>query len=190
MENGKSKIIDRILSDGQLKCDKIIENAATAANNIVDAAKDAVAADLLRQKNRLDADSKDSIRRFLSAAELSSKKYALAQKQDLISAAFARAENQIKNLSQQQYIEFIRMLLKKYSSAGETLIVAKNDAAIIDESIAKQFGLVLSDKVGDFDGGIILVGDGYEKNLTLAAIMQELRQQNEIEVAQILFKGD
>ena len=53
---------------------------------------------------------------------------------------------------------------------------------------ALKIKLALSDKSGDFKGGLILSGVNYDKNLTLDDIVRRIRQDSETHVAKILFK--
>lgn len=189
MQNGKDKIIERIISDNQAKCQKVIEEANISAQNILSEANAQIESDALRLKNRLAEEKEQSLKLAISAAELDAKKYTLASKQDILSSAFLAAEKQIRSLSANDYLELIKKLLKKYSQKGEMLLISKEDKSVITESVVAPFGLKLAETAENFDGGFILAGKGYEKNITLAVIMQELRFENEIEVARILFEG-
>lgn len=189
MQNGKEKIIERILSDNKAKCKRIIEDAETRAAQMIADAKSEVESDALRLNAKLAADSKEALRRALAASELDSKKYLLGCKQNLLTSVFAAAEQKINALSEAKYLALMKKLLKSHSQKGEQLIICQKDKSVLTQTVAAEFGLKLVDQVGDFEGGFILQGQGYTKNLTLAVITEQLRIENEIEVAKILFEG-
>ena len=60
---------------------------------------------------------------------------------------------------------------------------------VVTSGVASQYGVTLSEKVADFKGGFILEGNGYDKDVTLKTLLEQLRFQYESQVSAILF-GD
>ena len=76
----------------------------------------------------------------------------------------------------------------------DTLLkLAKEDKDIITSDVVAKISkkinkkLSLSNEFGDFDGGVILSGEKFDKNLTFALEFSMLREESEAELAKILF---
>ena len=60
---------------------------------------------------------------------------------------------------------------------------------MIRTTIARlPFSVKLSDRDADAEAGFLLLGDGYEKDCSMKAILRELRDAEETNVATILFR--
>jgi len=188
--SGKEAIIERILSDAQTHAEEIISDATARADSIRTQAKEAAALKYDKAKLKSVADAAETMRRRMSVAGLDAKKSKLHAKQKLIETAFENAGNAVVKMDDKAYGEMISKLITRYASDGESVIICKNDAKRITQSFLNKFdkNLKLSNKFGDFDGGIILAKGEYEKNLTLDVLLDESRERVENKVASVLFK--
>lgn len=189
--NGKENIINKILSDADEKCAKIVAKAEQTAAELKMQAESEAQAEKQSLNVKAENASAERIRNRVANAELDARKYKLNAKQKLIAECYDRALKQLAGLPAKEKQAFIVKLLSKYAEVGETVVAAKVDKEVITQKTLDEAGkkLVLSQKYHNGQGGVILEGNGYEKDLTLARVIEYLREQTEGKVAQALF-GD
>ena len=189
--NGKENIINKILSDADTKCAKILDAANAQAQSIIDAAEASVARDRTELDTRIAAATAERIRNRVATAELDGKKYRLNAKQQLISKCYEYAYQQLLKQSDKERLALIGTLIDKYAETGETVYVAEHDGKLVTQKYLDGFerGLKLGKRYIAADGGIVLEGAGYEKDLTLSRVIRYAREQTEGRVAAALL-GD
>ena len=189
--NGKENIINKILSDADAKCQKILEQANNEAQSIVAAAEASVARDREELDARIEAATAERIKTRAANAELEGKKYRLNAKQALISKCYSVAYDKLLKQSDKERLALIGSLIERYAEQGETVYVAQQDAKLVTQKYLDGFdkGLKLAKRYISADGGIVLEGDGYEKDLTLSRIIRYAREQTEGKIAAALL-GD
>ena len=186
--NGKENIINKILSDADTKCGKIIDAAREQAQAIRAAAEAAIANDKLELDKRIAAITAERIRNSVATAELEGTKYLLSAKQRLISRCYDVAYEQLLKQSDKERLAFVGSLLDKYAEKGETVYVSEKDGKLVTQKYLDGFekGLKLGKKYIAADGGVVLEGEGYEKDLTLSRVIRYAREQTEGKVAAAL----
>lgn len=186
--NGKENIINKILSDADAKCAKLVANANEQAQQIVDAAKALADKERAELEIRLQSVADERKRNRAASVELDARKYRLGARQQLIADCYKRVYDVICGYSVEQRAKFVGTLLAKYAEKGETVYITQVDASHVTQRFLDGFELDL--KLGDryirADGGVVLTGDGYEKNLTLNNVIRYLRESTEGNVAAIL----
>ena len=137
----------------------------------------------------------ETVERGKSLCALETRKVMLAAKQQLIDRAYEQAERKILNMTDHVYREFMGELIVKYAEDGDRVVVAERDVrrmhADFIAEIAKKSGkhVTLSEQTHSGSGGVILAGKRVDKNLTLSALLHELRQKTQGEAAKRLLKG-
>lgn len=189
--NGKENIIQRILADADSKCDYIAGEAQAKAQQIAQAAEQSAKDERNALDERIKALSAERIRNSLAGAKLAARKYRLQKKQDLISVCYDKALSALAAMPQEQVKKFLSKLICDFAEDGERVCIAKKDETVVTQSFLNEFGknLVLDDRRIQADGGIVLVGDGYEKDLTIAKLVAYARERTEAQVSEALF-GD
>lgn len=187
---GNHKIIEKILADANSKAEQIVATAEARALEIADQVNRIKSTDKTKTDEKIEAKSAEIMQYALANAELEVKKYRLKEKQHVIDDAFSDAYLALLKLDGKDYLDFLTKLLKKYAEKGETVHFAKKDSKIVTQSFLDTLNLSL--KLGnavEIDGGAILEGKGYEKNLTLKVVVASVKEQTEMQVARILFDG-
>ena len=186
--NGKENIINKILSDADTKCQTILDTANAQAQQIIDAANASIMKDKSELEARIAATTAERIRNRVATAQLDGKKYRLAARQQLINKCYDLAYQQLLKQDDKQRLALIGTLLTKFAENGETVYVTEKDAKIVTQIYLDGFnlGLKLGKKSIAADGGIVLEGDGYEKDLTLSRVIAYAREQTEGKVAAAL----
>lgn len=187
--NGKENIINKILSDADDKCAKILAAAEQTAASIKEQAELAADKDKQALNARVEALTAERIRNRVATAELDARKYSLACKQRLISDCYDKALQILASMPAKDRQAFVVKLLTKYAENGETARIAKADENVITQKVLDAVGLKLKldAKFHNDVGGVVLLGNGYEKDLTLTSVMAYLREQTEGKVALTLF---
>lgn len=186
--NGKEKIINKILSDADTKCQKILDAAQLQAQSILDACEASISRDRADLDARIEAARAERIRNRLATAELDGKKYRLNAKQQLIDKCYQLAYEQLLKQSDKERLALIGSLIDKYAEKDETVYVAEQDGKLVTQKYLDGFerGLKLGRRYIAADGGIVLEGQGYEKDLTLSRVIRYAREQTEGKVAEAL----
>lgn len=189
--NGKENIINKILSDADDKCQRILASAEQTASDIKAQAESEMDSAKQQLTRKAEEATAERIRNRVATAELDARKYKLNAKQQLIAECYDKALKRLAALPAKEKQAFVVNLLKKYAENGETVVVGKSDKDVITQKVVDEAGikLTLSKTYHNELGGVILLGNGYEKDLTLVRIVSYLREQTESKVANALF-GD
>ena len=190
--NGKENIIQRILDDAEVKCTQIVDNANKSAEQIVAQAKAVSQSDFALLQHKLEAQRNDKVNNAILQAQMESRKYALAQKQALIGQCYDKAKQSLASLSDKERGAFLRNVLTKFAEDGETVFVNANDSKLVTDKLLAETGkkLTLGKTTAGIDGGVILEGDGYVKDLSLTRLIDYARQNTEGAVAHALFGNE
>lgn len=186
--NGKENIINKILSDADACSAAIVANAQSRAEELIAAAKQSVEVSKAALDARIAASSQEKLHNACANAELEGKKYRLFVRRQLITRCYEQAHKQLAQMNAEERLDFLGELISKFAEDGEKVYVTKADAPNVTPMWLKGFEkhLVLGDKYIRADGGLVLEGNGYEKDLTLGSVLRYLREQTEGKVAAIL----
>jgi len=188
----KEAIIDKILSDANLKADAIIGEANEKADEIISIAA-AQCKEYLQQNNaEIDKLTLDIDARSRSVAELDTRKLLLAAKTQVLDSVYAKTLEKLRNLDKEQYSALIFSMLENAKDGDVVTISEREKDIITKESLAdfakkKGISLTLADKFGDFDGGVVISENGVDNNFTLEVEVALLREQTETKIAKEIF---
>jgi len=190
---------------------KILEDAKKRANEIVAEAEEKVKAilentreEVQRIEKQLEQDAEESAKkeriRILSLAEMEEKRRILGAKIAILEEVFRQALDCLKSQSDNDYQETMRgLLLKSIDRGDEEVIVSKSDRNRLNQEflntvnrelreMGKAGELKLSQESGDFNGGVLLRKDRVETWCNLEVLQEMLRDDLEIEIANLLFQ--
>lgn len=188
----KEAIIDKILSDANLKGDAIIGEANEKANEIISLAANQCKDYLYKSKTEIDRLTLEIDERSRSVAELDARKLLLAAKAQVLDSVYAKTLEKLRNLDKEQYSALIFSMLEN-AKDGDVVTVSEREKDIVTkESLAdfakkKGISLTLADKFGNFDGGVIISENGVDNNFTLEVEVALLREQTETKIAKEIF---
>ena len=188
----KEAIIDKILSDANLKGDAIIGEANGKADEIISLAAKQCKDYLYQSKTEIDRLTLEIDERSRSVAELDARKLLLAAKTHVLDDVYAKTLEKLRNLDKEQYGALIFAMLEN-AKDGDVVIISKREKDIVTKQsladFAKKKGikLTLADKFGDFDGGVIISENGVDNNFTLDVEVSILREQTETKIAKEIF---
>lgn len=188
----KEAIVEKIISDAHLKADSIVGEANAKADEVISVAAEECKAYLYNFKAETDKMVFDVEARSKTVAELDAKKLALAAKTKVLDVVYERVLENLKNLDKDTYSELIFAMLQN-AKDGDVVTISQREKDIVTKESLAQFAkengiyLTLSDKLGDFDGGVILSENGVDKNFTFEIEVALLKEQTEANVAKEIF---
>ena len=193
--NGIEKITQRIGADTQAEIDELLSAARAEADKIAEKYKaqaDALAADLKAKNEKAAAERQE---RLVSAAQMESRKQALAAKQALVEAAYEKALDTLCQLPDAQYTEMVAELLAQAAPSGRgTVVFAAGErerigAAAVEKANQKLNGgkLTLAEETRPIRGGFILLDDRMEVNGTFETLVRLQKAEISGAVAKKLF---
>lgn len=188
----KEAIVEKIISDAHLRAESIIGEANAKADEVISVAAEECKAYLYNFKAETDKMVFDVEARSKTVAELDAKKLTLAAKTKVLDVVYERALDNLRNLDKDTYSELIFAMLQN-AKDGDVVTISQREKDIVTTESLAQFAkekgifLTLSDKLGDFDGGVILSENGVDKNFTFEIEVALLKEQTEANVAKEIF---
>lgn len=192
---GKEAIINRILSDARAGEKARLDEAQEKVDEIMLSAKNAVDEVNAQFEGEKKTLKSEILNRAEIVASLDGKKFVLDAKNSLVSKTFEAVLEKLKNLPDKTYEKLIFSMLEN-ATDGDTLTISEREKKFVTEEKVKDFAskkkikLSLNKKMGDFDGGIILSGNGVDKNITFETEVSLLKEELEESVSKMLFAED
>ena len=191
--NNKEVIIEKIIKDALDVSNENVSKAQKEADAILDAAKQTAKefADDVLPKG--DAQAAEIEKRRAMVANLDCKKIILSKKTEVVNKVFDSVADTMRTKDKKAYVELIKNMIKSSADDNDEVVICEKDKEIITQkeidSISKSVGkkLTLSKKFGDFDGGVMLCGEKFDKNLTFALEFEQIKDEQEEKLAKILF---
>jgi len=123
-------------------------------------------------------------------AQLSGRMTTLEKKRAVLESCFASAYDAVEALDAPKRQGVLKALLLRELEGGEVVAPAKADRALLTEILAEmgKDAPALAKEDASVESGFVLLGDGYEKDCSLGALLAELRQNEETKVASLLFE--
>jgi V/A-type H+-transporting ATPase subunit E len=193
------QVIEKILADARAEADKIKKEAQAKLAQEQKQADEALAefrkqTEALAQKAGADAKSQ-----VLSAARMALAKEELAEKAKILDDVFARAEQQIRTLPDEQYRSMMTKLMADSVQSGDEEVIIDTGEKRIDQQLLDKVNqqlaskgkgnLKLSSERQPIGGGFILKKGKIQNNASLKILLGRARDKLEIELAKGLFSG-
>jgi len=196
--NNIEKITGRILEDARNEASLLQEDARKQIAAIGAESARQVQALTARMAETSRQDAQIRRERLESAAGLEARKMVLRQKQNLVDAAFQRAEEQLTSLSGDAYVNFLASLAAKAApdGVGEVLLSEKDRAACGDAVVGRANALLagqgisgaltLGAETRNISGGLILANGKVEINCSVSVLVSALREPMAGQIAALL----
>jgi V/A-type H+-transporting ATPase subunit E len=206
MSSGADKIVSSILSEAQVKADKIIQEAESQIKSFEEVESKNVE---LEKKKIMDDANKQSIMRrqqILSEAKMKARKLELETREELIEESFNKATEQLKKIASSSDAKYIDSLVKVIKEAaveidgGDIIIHTKSDdkakienrindiATEVKAETGKDTTFQFGDSIQTIGGVILKTKNGdVEINNTIESRLLRYKKALRFEVAKILF---
>ena len=192
--NSSKGILDKINDDTQIVIDEIIAEAKAKAESIIAKAENQNHELIQECESSLARTYAEIIARTETVARLDAKKIVMKAKKQAMDDIFASAKLAIMQLPDKEYLSIIEKMIICNAVNGDKVIPSGQDKKRVDAKFVKSIAtknnleITLSDKVGYFVGGVVLEGINFDKNLTLDAELEGLRNEVETEYANKVFE--
>jgi len=187
-------ITGKILAEAQDQSTQVLEEAGYKSRMIVEKATEQAEKIKKDFHEQATEDAHLLKSRRTSVAELEVRKMKLGAKQALISRSFDAALEQLADMKEEDYLEFLTSaILATGVAEGELLLNAK-DRKAIGEKLVKKFNsmgkggnLTLAEDTIDAKGGFVLRKGSMEINSTLETMVGGIREAATPDVVKALF---
>ena len=197
---GTEKIIAHIRADGDAEAKKIIDAASKQAEEKRAESFKAALSEYEKLMQAGNAECEDILSGSRRIAEMEAKKSVLSVKQEMISAAFDAAREEIVNMPCDKYTQFLaRMAAEAAASGMEEIVLNARDKAEVGKAVCKAANellsakgtpgkLTVSEDTADISGGVIVRFGGIETNCSIDALIRQRRSGLSTEVAAAMFE--
>lgn len=192
MFNGKDAIITAITANAAATAKNLINDGKEAADEKKREADERLAAIEAELNAKAEGESALNYERQVTLAKLDCSRVLLSAKQEIITDVYARVKQKILALDPKKYAEFY---LKKVAAAaedGDKVCVCAEDKSVLNadwlkkvESVSKK--KLTLDKESAPSRGVILKNAAYDKDLTIDALIDALKQDTQADVIKELF---
>ena len=205
MSSGTEKIVSNILSEAQAKADGILQESDAEVNSIMDNGNKQ--AELEKNKILDDAKKQSDMRyqQIISEAKMNSRRMGLEAREEVIDAAFEKANEELVSIASSEASEYSDALMKMIKEAateiggGDLIIHIKEEdkskvtnldtlTSEIKSVTGKDTHLEFGQAIDTIGGAILKTKNGeIEVNNTIEARMLRYKKALRSEVAKVLF---
>lgn len=197
---GTEKIIAHIRADGDAEAKKIIDAASKQAEEKRAESFKAALSEYEKLMQAGNAECEDILSGSRRIAEMEAKKSVLSVKQEMISAAFDAAREEIVNMPRDKYTQFLARMAAEAAAGGmEEIVLNARDKAEVGKAVCKAANellsakgtpgkLTVSEDTADISGGVIVRFGGIETNCSIDALIRQRRSGLSTEVAAAMFE--
>ena len=187
----KQVISKKIIDDASFTAESIVANALKAADEQRLSALKQADEDVALVEAQAKAEGELLIERKKTLARLDAKKIALDCKQELLARAFEDAKQRLCSLNAEDYLKFVKKQIESHAEKGDTVSICVTAPLSVEQISALEIVRSLELKViksENFGGGIKLLGQKTDKDLSFNAILAQFAASNTQSVSAIIFK--
>ena len=139
----------------------------------------------------MSVDAEEVIKRRLTVADLDVRKIILKAKQDAIGEVLKEAYEKLCALKKTEYLKLVEKTVGQAADIGDEIVLSSD--GVINKEDVKKLGvfsakkLSVSEKAGDFKGGVYLIGKTCDKDLTFKALIENGKDEFISEISEELF---
>lgn len=183
-------LIEAIREESLAQCNAIVAGGDSRAAQILATAEENALSHLVKGKQQADAEAQAIVDKGKIDASMRSSLAMLTARRELVDRVYQRAYERLVLMDYPTYKGWLEAVLGQYAEQGDTVLLdAKSPIPLSDAralSIVKE--RALSVELGEDIGGGLLISNGMvEKDLSFPSILQSIKEQTEVEVANALF---
>ena len=187
----KQVISKKIIEDASSTAEAIVANALKKADEQRLSASKQADEEVALVEAQAKAEGELLVERRKTLARLDAKKIALDCKQELLARAFEEAKQKLCALGAEDYLEFIKKQIERHAEKGDTVSICSTAPISVEQvralEIVNSLGLNVI-KSENFGGGVKLLGQKTDKDLSFNAILAQFAATNTQSVSAIIFK--
>ncbi len=190
MESEKKDLTVEIINRAEDKAKTIVSLATDYEKDLIKKVNEDLATEKEKQRKIIKEEAEEIIKRRNADLRLERKKIILNAKNGIIDSVFCRVYDRLKDMDEESELRLISSLIMKYAEEGDEVILSENsklsEKQVLEIDGIKKLSLTLK-KNGKFDGGIILSGKKFDKDLTYKSLLKSAKEKYGKEVADKLF---
>lgn len=178
-------LTNKILDDAKTEADRIIQESTKINEDIVNSKVNEANEKKKRILEKAVAEAAMMKDRIISNAELKVRDEKLKAKQEVLDRVFKLSKEKLKDINENQYLEFLKNNLKTLNLKGTELLI------VPDKMKSKVKASGLYPKVSDdetVESGFIIKDKDVTMNFSFDSLVDYVREELESEIAQDLFK--
>ena len=188
--DGTKAIIEKILSEAKEKVKEInAESESSCAVRIADAKKWAEKY-TAAQTEILKKDEESIVSGKKLNAGLDVKKAVLKAKREVIEKVFSLAYEKMLSVDKKTYLSFVNRMIGESADDGDVIVLSSDGVISAGDLDLKKFkakDLSVSEKCGDFKGGIMLLGKKSDKDLSFKSVIESKKEELTAVAVKVLF---
>lgn len=195
------KLIDRILDDSKRDAEKYRQEAEQKNQELREKTNRTIKKRIEEIERMADEAICENKKRIEAVYDLEHRKQILAAKQEVMAQAKTLALQKLCSLKKEDYLRLIKLRLLSCAADGEGGIIVSDNETMIDSLVLNEINDELRKNTGKgnisllpekrgISGGFIYVNGGLEIDVSLDALLDEIWQQRETEIAALLFEED
>lgn len=153
--NNESKIIDKIISDANVKRDEILAQANDEVNAKIEEAKVKAQKETNAAMEIAKLEAEKAKAKEISSADMQAKKKILARKQELIEQTIQKAKEKLLSLNEAENEKTVLSMLSKVGVNSTTEVVLSSKAKESLKTAIKSAGYKISAETRDISGGFL-----------------------------------
>ncbi|HPY76936.1 MAG TPA: V-type ATP synthase subunit E family protein [Anaerohalosphaeraceae bacterium] len=191
------QVVEKILSQAQQEAQAILDQARSRIQQRRADLQGSRQNYAQQTEEKAKTAGEDKLARMLAAARMDLQKKRLAAKVDLLNEVFEKARQKINALPEEAYLDLMSRLIMKAVQTGDEEVLVGAQETRINQKCIKQINqklgpgfkgnLRLSDEKADIDGGFILRRGNVRINASTGVLIEQMRQDLEIDLAAELF---
>jgi len=186
------KVVERILSDAEREAQAIVVEAEKKATELVEQANLRAEQNLKETQDEI-AEKVQTVKdRRAAQARLECAKIQLAEKRRILDEIYASALNRLVCLEKADALALTEKLLERYAEEGDEVVFAETFPFVEEVCtlpVYERKKLVVSAKRLPHLGGMRLVGEKSDRDLSFGALLDADREQYQSALARALFKA-
>ena len=182
--------MDQILSDARAEAQSIMEEAEKKAAALLAESASRVEELERETEKEMQERRKTILEKRAAAARLDGAKFLLGEKRKVVDAIYDEVLSRMLELREEDCVGIFRRLLACYAEEGDEILFAENFPYAEQISllpIIKERNLKISAQRIALDGGMRLIGEKSDKDLSFGAILNADREKYQAALAGQLF---
>lgn len=197
--DGINKITERIAAETRDEISSMQAETAEKCSSIKDAYNKIAQEEYWKLIKDGTKECEQQVQRLASTAAMEAKKSVLAMKQESVARIFEVATEELCNLPDDQYVDFLAKLAADASSTGfEEIVFNARDKASCAKAVVKAANellkkkglapkLTISEQTGSFGGGLMVKQGDIEVNCTVETLVELSKSELAPKIAELLF---
>ena len=189
--DGKEAIIKKIISDAEQKAAEITAAADKYAEEVTSGAEEWAKNFTSARETALKKEAEEIVERRKIVAELDVKKIALKAKRETLDKIYAETEKRLCAVDKKTYLAFVLKMIAANAEEGDEIVLSSDgvltESDVLNSAVAKEKKLTVKKTLGDFKGGVYLVGKTSDKDLTFHELTERKKEETLSETANKVF---